>query len=336
MNTLYTPDQPSHPFATLSPDRVLDAVESLGAYSNGRCMALNSYENRVFQVGMEDAPTLIVKFYRPERWQTAQILEEHAFVGTLAEAGAPVVAPISDQGNTLHEAEGFRFALYPQRPGQAPELDNPDHLFRLGEMMGRIHRVGTLQDYQHRPTLNVAQWGRPAREAVLTCPWLKGEQSTQYAALSDQLLTRIEEIMAPFEDQAIRLHGDAHVGNVLCRDDDMVLVDFDDSRMGPAIQDLWMLITGATVAEQREQLSELIEGYEQVFEFPRAQLKLVECLRTLRLIHHSGWIVQRWHDPAFPQAFPWVKAEGFWDQQLKLLTEQSHNLTVSTDWMLQV
>lgn len=314
----------STPYYQLNPDRVMDAVESLGFYCDGRVMALNSYENRVFQVGIEDAQPLIAKFYRPGRWSDAQILEEHSFTRELAEAGINAIAPVCHQGESLLHFEGYRFALFPRKGGHAPELDNEDHLFELGRFLGRMHAIGELKEFTHRPQLNVVDYARVGQQHVLESGLLGGYKA-RYQALTDELLIlcqqRLDQVAAPL----IRVQGDCHGGNMLWRDGELMLLDFDDCRMAPAMQDIWMLLSGERV-QQQQWLSEVIEGYEEYREFPRRELALVEPLRTLRIIYYSGWLALRREDPAFISAFSHFGGDAWWPEHLNALEQQKRLL----------
>ncbi len=313
---------PAPPYAGLTPDCVLDALEGMGLAADGRLLALNSYENRVYQVGIEDAAPVVVKFYRPARWNDEAILEEHAFTAELAAREIPVVAPLVIDGRTLHDHAGFRFAVYPRRGGRAPELDDPDTLEWLGRFIGRIHAVGAVAPFRHRPRLDVATFGDEPLAFLLDGDWLPAELREPYAAIAAQAL---DGVRAAFDRAGavadLRLHGDCHAGNVLWTDDGPHFVDFDDARSGPAVQDLWMLLSGER-PDMTRQLADVLAGYEDFREFDPRELQLVEALRTLRLIHYSAWLARRWTDPAFPAAFPWFGGQRYWQDQVLTLREQ--------------
>lgn len=318
-----TVDNPRHPYEGLTPDVVLDAIEASGRVTNGRLLALNSYENRVYQIGLDDDSYVVAKFYRPGRWSDAAIKEEHAFARELAEAEVPVVAPLPDvNGNTLRVHAGFRYALYPRQGGRWPELELPDTQLRLGRFIGRLHLVGASRPFAHRPTLDIESFGRQARDYLLEHGFLPPEHERQYADLSENVLI---EVANGFERAGnftqIRLHGDCHPGNILWTDSGAHIVDLDDCRMGPAIQDLWMLLSGDR-QQMSLQLSELVAGYEEFYEFDPRQLHLVEPLRALRLLHYAAWLARRWDDPAFPRAFPWFNSVSYWEEQILTLREQ--------------
>lgn len=310
-------------FAGLSPDTVLDALDSVGLHGDGRLLALNSYENRVYQVGMEEGPPLVAKFYRPQRWSDAAILEEHAFVDALVAQEIPVVPAMRlGDGNSLHDFQGFRFAVFARHGGRAPELDNPDTLEWLGRFIGRIHAVGQQRPYIARPALDMATFGEQARDFLLANAFIPGDVLSAYRSTVGQALDGVRRCFdRAGEVRQLRLHGDCHVGNILWTDAGPHFVDFDDSRSGPAIQDLWMLLSGER-SDMVRQLSDLLAGYEDFCEFAQRELYLIEALRTLRLIHYSAWLARRWEDPAFPQAFPWFNTQRYWQDRILELREQ--------------
>jgi Ser/Thr protein kinase RdoA (MazF antagonist) len=311
-------------FADLSPDTVLDALDSVGYHGDGRLLALNSYENRVYQIGMDEGPPLVAKFYRPQRWSDAAILEEHAFVAELVEREIPVVGALADaNGTTLSIFNGYRFAVFPRHGGRAPELDNPGTLEWMGRFIGRIHAVGALRPFADRPTLDVTSFGEQPRDYLLENNFIPDDLRASYISTVNLAL---EGVRRGFERAGrsvipLRLHGDCHIGNVLWTDTGPHFVDFDDSRNGPAIQDLWMLLSGERGAMVR-QLGDLLAGYEDFFEFDPRQLYLIEALRTLRLIHYAAWLARRWDDPAFVVAFPWFNTQRYWQDRILELREQ--------------
>lgn len=311
----------SHPFSTLTPDLVLDAVESLGYLSDARVLALNSYENRVYQVGIEESEPLIAKFYRPDRWSDAAIREEHAFSRELVEHEVPVVAPLERDGESLFEHAGFRFALFPRRGGRAPEPGNLDQLYRLGQLLGRLHAVGATRPFTERETLAVDNFGHASLDTLLQGGFIPSGLLPAYRSVAQDLLGRLDALFGRVRYSAIRLHGDCHPGNLLYRDETFNVVDLDDCRMGPAVQDLWMMLAGEH-QERLGQLAELIDGYQEFHDFDPRELPLIEGLRALRLLHHSAWIARRWDDPAFPLAFPWFAHERYWGDQVLMLREQ--------------
>jgi len=309
-------------FSLLTPDCVLSALESIGLRSDGRMLALNSYENRVYQVGIEESAPLVVKFYRPARWTDAAILEEHAFVQELVEREIPVVPALTFDGKSLHEFEGFRFSVFARHGGRAPELENRDTLEWLGRFLGRIHAIGELQPYQHRPTLDIETFGIAPRDYLLTHNFIPPDLDAAYRSVVEQALQGVRHCYERAgEMRHLRLHGDCHAGNVLWTDDGPHFVDFDDSRMGPAVQDLWMLLSGEREDRVR-QLADVLAGYEDFCDFDARELHLIEALRTLRLIHYAAWLAQRWEDPAFKQAFPWFNTQRYWQDRILELREQ--------------
>jgi Ser/Thr protein kinase RdoA (MazF antagonist) len=311
-----------HPYSLLTPDTVLDAIDSTGMRSDGRLLALNSYENRVYQAGMEDGQPLIAKFYRPERWGDAAILEEHSFVDTLFEREIPVVPALIISGKTLNEFNGFRFSIFPRHGGRAPELDNRETLEWMGRFIGRIHAVGALSNYRYRPALDIQSFGVEPVDYLLSHDFIPSELLEVYRGVAALALDGVRRCFDRAGDvKTLRLHGDCHVGNVLWTDAGPHFVDFDDSRMGPAIQDLWMLLSGER-GEQTRQFSDLLAGYEDFHEFNPRELHLLEALRTLRLMHYSAWIARRWDDAAFPAAFPWFNTQRYWQDRILELREQ--------------
>jgi Ser/Thr protein kinase RdoA (MazF antagonist) len=339
-----TPPAHSHPYDALTPDLILDAVEQTGLRCDGRLLALNSFENRVYQVGIEDGPPLVAKFYRPERWPRAAILEEHTFALELARAELPVVAPLRDEdvpggplaedgiasaiqlparGGTLREHRGFAFALYPRQRGRAPELEDRDTLIWMGRFIGRIHAIGALHPFQHRPALDVKTFGEEPAAFVLDQGFIPPDLRPAYETLVRQVL---DQVRGCFEQAGrvshIRLHGDCHAGNVLWDDEGPHFVDLDDARSGPAAQDLWMLLSGEREAMEH-QLGTVLRGYREFHDFNPRELHLIEALRTLRLIHYSGWLARRWEDPTFPVNFPWFNTQRYWQDQILSLREQA-------------
>jgi Ser/Thr protein kinase RdoA (MazF antagonist) len=310
-------DAAPHPYATLTPEVVLDACSSAGLRPDGRLLGLNSYENRVYQVYMEEGPPVVVKFYRPARWTRAQIDEEHAFAQELVEREIPVVAPV-------HCAEfgGFTFAVYPRRGGRTPNLEDPKALEWIGRFLGRIHAVGATRHFSHRETLDAESFGRVPSLWLIENRSVPDDLFPSWKAVIDQAL---EALDACFERagnyQRIRLHGDCHPGNILWTDAGPHFVDLDDARMGPAMQDLWMLLSGDRDS-MAQQLHHVLAGYEEFAELDRRELHLTEALRTLRLIHYSYWIARRWDDPAFPAAFPWFGTQRYWQDRILELKEQ--------------
>ena len=307
----------AHPYSRLTPDVVLDAVAAGGFPPDGRLLALNSYENRVYQVWLDDGRIVVAKFYRPGRWSDAQIDEEHAFARELAEREIPVVAPLA----SLRFNE-FRTAIYPRRGGRPPELDDKRTLEWLGRFIGRIHAVGSTKGFQFREALNARTFGHEPRAFLLGTSFIPPDLLAAWKAVTQQALDAVERCYERAGDvRSIRLHGDCHVGNILWTDEGPHFVDLDDARMGPAMQDLWMLLSGDRASMTR-QLASVLAGYEQFAPLDRRELYLLEALRTLRLLHYSAWIARRWEDPAFPAAFPWFNTQRYWQERILELREQ--------------
>jgi Ser/Thr protein kinase RdoA (MazF antagonist) len=300
----------------------MDAVESQGFRCDCRIFALNSYENRVCQVGVEDDAPLIAKIYRPGRWSDAQIIEEHAFCFELVEAELPVVAPLrKPDGESLLCYEGFRFALYPRQGGHAPEFDNLDNLLILGRTLGRLHSVGAVRPFIHRPHLDSTDLGR-ASVTLLHDNFVPADFQASYTAVTDQLLAGIDAALQEARVlRTIRTHGDCHPGNILWRDGAPHFVDFDDARTAPAVQDLWMMLSGDR-PRRLAQLHVLIDGYSEFADFNPRELHLIEPLRALRILHHSAWLARRWADPLFPVSFPWFNTPRYWNEHILELREQ--------------
>jgi Ser/Thr protein kinase RdoA (MazF antagonist) len=316
----------THPYDALTPDFVIDAVESAGWPCDARLLALNSYENRVYQVGIEDQEPLIAKFYRPERWSREQILEEHSFSRELVEAEVSVVAPLEDdEGQTLQRHGPFHFALFARRGGHPPELDNPNHLLVLGRTLGRLHAVGATRPFVHRPALDFLTVIDDSR-ALLLEGFVPEELRPAYDSLLGDLRQALAKVAADIDsDDLIRTHGDCHVGNILWRDPVPHFVDLDDCLTAPAVQDLWMFLSGER-HDQELQLSEFMEGYREFCDFAPRQLRWIEGLRTLRIIRYAAWLARRWDDPAFPRAFPWFESPRYWSDHILELREQFSRL----------
>ena len=312
----------SHPYDRLTPEVILSAAESVGLVPDGRILALNSYENRVYQLGMEEGPPLIAKFYRPERWSDAAILEEHAFALELAAAEIPVVPPLFRGARTLLEYDDFRFALFERKGGRWPELQTREEREWMGRFLGRMHMVGARTPFRHRGRLDIEQLGAESARFLLDSGWIPEHLEEAYDSLTGELLERIRALFDLAQPlRLLRLHGDCHPGNVLWTDAGPHFVDLDDCLTGPAMQDLWMLLSGSR-AEMATQLSMLLEGYTQFTEFDYGQVGLIEALRSLRIIHYSAWLARRWEDPAFPKAFPWFDEPRYWENHVLALREQ--------------
>ena len=324
-------------FAALGPDEVLAALETIGIRCDGRLQALNSFENRVYLVGLEDGGSCVAKFYRPGRWRNDQILEEHAYAQELVQAEIPVVAPDTlTDGSTLAQSGGFRFAVYPRQGGRTPELDNAFHgpamRDRIGQFIARIHNVGARAPFRDRPEISAQTYGHEPIAIIRDSDMLPPELASSWLAVASQCVAQVEERFSQAGRLTVlRLHGDCHLGNLLWTDDGPHFVDLDDCRIGVAMQDLWMLADAGRddslpVGGASRELDELLAGYEKLREFDRREIQLVEPLRTLRMIHYSAWLVQRWDDPAFQVAFPWFNTSRYWQDQILYLREQLGNL----------
>jgi Ser/Thr protein kinase RdoA (MazF antagonist) len=320
----------SPPYAGLTPEVVLDAIDGIGMRSDGGLLTLNSYENRVYRVNLDEAPPVVAKFYRPARWSDAQILEEHAFLAELAQREIPAVAALEVGGTTLHRHAGFRFAVFPSRGGRPPNLEDPAVLEWVGRFLGRIHAAGESAPFRSRPALDIETFGREPRAWLLANAPIPPDLLEAWRSVVDHALVSVATLFERVQGvSALRLHGDCHAGNILWMDsrDDRgemkgpLFLDFDDARSGPAVQDFWMLLSGDR-ASMAVQLRDLLEGYEEFREFDRRELHLIEALRTLRLIHYSAWIARRWDDPAFPAAFPWFDTPRYWQDRILELREQ--------------
>jgi Ser/Thr protein kinase RdoA (MazF antagonist) len=311
-----------HPYTALTPDVVVEAVEALGHACDGRILALNSYENRVYQVGREEGGPVVAKFYRPGRWTTPAILEEHEFALELAGAEIPVIAPEVRDGRTLFEHAGFRYAVYPRAGGRWPELGSKEDRQWMGRFIARIHTVGRSRTFRHRGRLDLAAMGYDTVDHLLEAGWIPAHIEAAYESVAADAL----ELVAQRFDEAhplreLRLHGDCHPGNVLWTDAGPHFVDLDDCQTGPAIQDLWMLLSGRP-QEMRAQLDDILDGYAEFADFDAHETTLIEPLRTLRIVHYAGWLARRWDDPAFPRAFPWFEEPKYWEQHVLDLREQ--------------
>ena len=327
------------PFRELTPHAVLDALADVGLLGDGRLLQLNSYENRVFQVSLEGGGTVVAKFYRAGRWSEDQILEEHAFALELAAAEVPVVAPVelrpagaveglvcAGRPPTLAIHGSLRYAVSPRRAGRAPELDDPEVLAWIGRFIGRLHRVGQQRGFSHRRCIDAATLGVAPRDWLLEHGDLPQPERSRWEQVSGQALELARARLTSLDGlRTLRLHGDCHPGNLLWTPEGPHFVDLDDCATGPAVQDLWMLLPGG-LSESGAALASLLEGYETFCDFDRRELGLIEALRTLRMIHHSAWLAQRWQDPAFPAAFPWFGSSVYWSGQVAQLLEQIEQL----------
>jgi len=314
----------THPYSALTHEIIMDAIESIGFLCDARILALNSYENRVYQVGIEDKDPLIAKFYRPARWSREAILEEHAFLLELEQEDVPVIAPITINNETLFTYEGFDFALFPRRGGHAPELSSDDDLELIGRWLGRLHNIGASKPFKHRPILTGNDDILIASETVLRSGQLPDDYKNVYESLIRDITAHTSRVDIS-QHPDLRLHGDLHIGNLILRDENLYIVDFDDCVQGPAMQDIWMLLSGSK-EEHRQQLMVIAEGYEMFRPFPANELSLAETLCTRRIVRHAAWLAQRWEDPAFPEAFPWFGSHNYWSEHILALREQLGSL----------
>jgi Ser/Thr protein kinase RdoA (MazF antagonist) len=309
------------PYERLSPDLMMAALERVGLLPDGRMLALNSYENRVYQMGLEDTEPVIVKFYRPGRWVAEAIEEEHRFALELAAEEIPVIAPVLLDGTSLHWHEGYPFAVYPRRGGRWPDLDTTEDRERIGRFLGRIHRIGGRGRFERRAAFDPVGRIDAAIDTVESGGWLPDYQVDRYAEVARSIADCLADVMDAVQPRLLRIHGDCHRGNVLWTDSGAHFVDLDDCAAGPAVQDLWMLAAGSS-DERRRQWNDLLEGYEQFAVFDRAELALVEALRAFRMVHYAAWLARRWSDPAFPKAFPWFGGPRYWEDHVRELAEQ--------------
>jgi len=306
-------------FSSLSPDLILDGIESTGIQVDSGLLALNSYENRVYQFHDENLVKYVTKFYRPQRWSEQSLREEHDFSFELAKQELPVVAPISINGESLFHFKGYHFAIYPCRGGRIFEVDNLDQLEWMGRFVGRIHSVAAKQPFHYRPTVTSDEFLIEARDIIKASDFVPKVLALPFYTILEQVIDIAHQQYQP--GKLIRLHGDCHAGNILWTDDGPHFVDLDDCRMGPAMQDLWMMLSGDR-QQQTIQLDTLLLGYEEFFDFDRKEFALIESLRTMRVVNYMAWLCKRWQDPAFPHSFPWFNTERYWEQQILMLKEQ--------------
>lgn len=310
-------------YQNLQPDDILDSIESLGYQCDGRLLALNSYENRVYRIGLEDEQPIVAKFYRPERWSDKSILEEHAFSTELAQNDIPIVPPLKHDSASLHQHKAFRFAVYEFHGGRTPELDNLDLLNQIGRLIARIHLIGKNKPFKHRPQLDLESFGERSKEYLLTNNFVPADLEPAYVSICEHLFEGIRGCFERAGDAAYqRIHADFHPSNVLVTGEQVHIVDLDDARMGPVVQDVWMFLSGDR-QEQTPQLEELLDGYSEFADFNARELHLIEALRTLRIMHYAAWLARRWQDPAFQIAFPWFNADRYWDAHILELREQA-------------
>ena len=310
------------PFAELGPDTVLDAIEYAGFRCDGRSLALNSYENRVYQAGLEDGDWVVAKFYRPGRWSDAAILEEHSYSIALKEHDIPVVAPLLCRQQTLNEYGSFRFAVFPRQGGHWPELASTEEREMMGRCLGRLHTVGRSGQFSHRPVIEIDRLGYRSCDYLQDSNWIPTHIVDSYTAVTKQLLIEVERVFHEVGQYGqLRIHGDCHLGNTLWTDSGPHFVDLDDCQTGPAVQDLWMLLSGDEL-EMKTQLDDILNGYTRFCDFDTRETRLIEPLRSLRMIHYTAWVARRWKDPAFPLAFPWLAENRYWEEHVLNLKEQ--------------
>ena len=315
-------DPSSLAYANLQPEQIIAALEDLGYHCDGRFLALNSYENRVYQIGIEDDVPVVAKFYRPARWSDDEIREEHDFAMQLAGADLPLIAPTLHDGQSLLKSGSFRFSVYPCRGGRAPELDNYDLSQQLGRLIARIHLIGELQEFKYRPSVDIESYGTASVDYLLDNEFIPYELEEAYESVAEQVLDEVEACQARAGSvRQLRIHADFHPGNVLIAGEQIHIVDLDDARHGPAVQDLWMFLSGDQ-EEQTPQLAALLDGYEEFRRFDARELHLIEALRSLRIMHYAAWLARRWTDPAFKVAFPWFAGQRYWDEHILALREQ--------------
>jgi Ser/Thr protein kinase RdoA (MazF antagonist) len=302
----------------LTPDAITDALAGMGFYVDSGLMALNSYENRVYRFKNEEEGNLVAKFYRPGRWSREQIEEEHAFVAALAADGVRVVQPLQREQQSLFEYKGILFAVWPAIAARQLEADNLEQLEALGEQLAKLHLRGEREPLGHRSRMDPAVELPLARDLLERHGQIPAALRQPFFSLLERLLEEVCRRYRPATD--IALHGDCHGGNLLWQGGPWLL-DFDDCRRGPAVQDIWMMLSGSR-QEQLVQLDSLLAGYEMVREFDNPELALIEPLRSMRIINYMAWLASRWSDPAFPVNFPWFNTEGYWQQQIAVLREQ--------------
>jgi len=321
MVTQHMATQQQAPYQQLTPELILTAIESAELEPSGGLLALNSYENRVYQIELSEGGFIIAKFYRPERWTDDAILEEHQFAFELEAQDIPIIPPIIKDGRSLFEHGGYRFSLYPRRGGRWPELSDPSILEQLGRLIGRIHAIGRTSRFEHRQTINVANYGQASLDYILENDFVPPESKHNFTLAAQTLLDQAQNTIEAVQPFNIRIHGDFHPGNILSTGEQFHFVDLDDCVMGPAMQDLWMLLSGEQ-HEMATQFSHVLEGYEMFCEFDRSELAIIEALRALRLVYYCGWLARRWDDPAFPQNFPWFNTPRYWEEQMITFREQ--------------
>lgn len=314
------PTEQDFSFSHLTPDLILDAIESIGVYPTSGLIPLNSYENRVYQFIADDNKRYVVKFYRPQRWSNAQILEEHEFALQLQDDEVPLIAPLVLHDKTLFEHQGYRFTVFPSVGGRSFENDNLDQLEWMGRFIGRLHLTAKKQNFVHRPAIEPQSYLDQARQSIVHSKMLPDNLETAFYAILDPLIKQTKQQWSQLSFTSQRLHGDCHAGNILWRDGPF-FVDLDDARSGPAIQDIWMMLSGSR-ANQMLQLETMLEGYQEFSSLDAKEIKLIEPLRAMRMVHYMGWIAKRWQDPAFQHSFSWFAEQKYWEGQILAFKEQ--------------
>lgn len=322
---------PHDAFFALTPERVLDAVEVGGRRATGYAFALNSFENRVYEVELEDGERLVAKFYRPDRWSREAIADEHAFLAELHAEELPVVPPIDlGGGETLgtvgDDSGGILYACFPKVRGRPPEDLDEAQLRRIGRLIARLHLVGGRRAAAARPRLTVDYYGTASLRLLLESDFIPDSLRPRYAGIAERVIGECEAAFLRFPDlETLRIHGDCHLGNLLWGKDGPFFLDFDDFLAGPAVQDLWLIAPGLDDEARRQRLA-LVEGYEEMRAFDRRTLALVEPLRALRILRYAAWIAQRYRDPAFQRAFPDFEEPNYWLREIRALQDQSLRL----------
>ncbi len=320
----------SHDYDQLTPDTVLNAIDSIlvpqGSFTSGHQLALNSYENRVYQIGIEkegldEISSVIVKFYRPKRWCDETILQEHAFTLAAQEDELPVIAPLVIDGKTLFEFEGFRFALFPKQGGQSGQIENLDDFEQMGRLLGRLHQTANCVESHARPTMTPLTFAKQSLDFLLNHDFIEPELIPAYESVSRDLIDILEQRWDMYEPRLKLTHGDLHAGNLIWHQKMPYMLDLDDCALAPRIQDIWMLLHGER-DEMQAQVAAIARGYELFLPFPADELPLIEVLRSMRLMHYSAWLAKRWDDPAFKMAFPWFGTARYWSEQVLNLREQ--------------
>jgi len=307
-------------YQKLTPECQLDALASIRIYPQTGLLALNSYENRVYSFTDENQHRYVVKFYRPDRWNELQLLEDHTFSQRLSNAGLDLSAPLAFEEKTLHSFAGYYFAVFNNLSARSLAVDDIDSLYNVGIALGKLHKIGAEHQFIERPTLNVTTTIDLAANDLISCKHIPDSLRASLFETIDKIKYKINTAKLTTLPM-IAIHGDAHASNILLKEDQPYWVDFDDCKMGPAIQDIWMLLNGDK-QEQLLQLSMILEGYQEEYDFNTNQLAHIESLRTMRIINYVSWINKRWEDPAFFRNFPWFITDQYWKELLQSLQHQ--------------